>query len=313
MYIQDLFVNYYDYRPFKSSLANKFVGNVSKISLLFANIILPIWFKLFPGDKAYVKRSNAYQQKNVVVCLTTFPARINKLWLVIECILRQTMIPRRIVLYLSKEQFPDINSLPVSVVKYTKTCLDIRLVEGDMKSHKKYWYAINDFSENPIITIDDDIIYSSRTIERLLQGAKRFPNSVLALYCHPIQRNDDGTLKPYSEWVGNITINKPEKDIFFGSGGGTYFPVGSLKGANQSFEIIKVICPFADDIWLNSFIRMNGYNVCCLSNTVSVPEWYINKNRKLNAINNGENQNDIQLSKIRLFLKEKFQIDPYCE
>lgn len=311
MYIQDFFIKFYDYRPFKSRLANKIIGNTSKIGLMLANIILPIWFKLFPGEKYYIQKINTNQQKNVIICLTTFPSRINKLWLVIECILRQTTIPHKIVLYLSKEQFPDSQSLPITLIKYTKKCLDIKFVEEDIKSHKKYWYAIKDFPNIPIITIDDDIIYTSKTIEILTKGAEKHPNSVLALYCHLIQRNHNGTLKSYSDWIGNTPINKSEKDIFFGSGGGTYFPCGSLKEANQPFDTIMSICPFADDIWLNAFIRKNGYNVCCLKKMISVPEWYISNNKKLNSINNGENQNDIQLSKIIKFMKEKYQINPF--
>ena len=63
MYIQDLFIRYYDYRPFKNRLANKIIGNASKFGLILANIILPIWFKLFPGEKYYIQKVNTNQQK----------------------------------------------------------------------------------------------------------------------------------------------------------------------------------------------------------------------------------------------------------
>ncbi len=312
MYIQDLFIRYYDYRPFKNRLANKIIGNASKFGLILANIILPIWFKFFPGEKYYIQKVNTNQQKNVIISLTTFPSRINKLWLVIECMLRQTTIPLKIVLYLSKEQFPDPKSLPTSLIKYTKKILDIRFVGDDIRSHKKYWYAINDFPRTPIITIDDDIIYSSNTIANLIQGAKLHSNSVIALYCHPIKRYNNGKIKPYLEWKGNIQLDTPGNDIFFGSGGGTYFPCGSLKDANQPFEIIRKVCPLADDIWLNAFIRKNGYNVCCIKETISVPEWYISNNNKLNTINNGDNQNDIQLTNVQSFMKDIYQINPFA-
>lgn len=44
-------------------------------------------------------------------------------------------------------------------------------------------------------------------------------------------------------------------EFIFGSGGGTYFPPGSLSGSDIPFEVIDKICPSADDIWLNAITR----------------------------------------------------------
>ena len=44
--------------------------------------------------------------EEVIVSLTTFPARISTVWITIETIFRQEVMPDRIVLWLAKEQFP---------------------------------------------------------------------------------------------------------------------------------------------------------------------------------------------------------------
>lgn len=45
--------------------------------------------------------------EEIIVSLTTFPARISTVWITIETIFRQEVMPDRIVLWLAKEQFPN--------------------------------------------------------------------------------------------------------------------------------------------------------------------------------------------------------------
>lgn len=77
------------------------MGNFSKIGAVIASVFLPTWFRLFPSVKSISKR-----QDGLVICMTSFPARIDYVWLVVECLLRQTIQAEDIVLYLSKKQFP---------------------------------------------------------------------------------------------------------------------------------------------------------------------------------------------------------------
>lgn len=311
MYAQDFFLRFYDYRPFGNVLLNKIIGNASKILGILANLILPTWFKIFPGQIIYQKKCSVIKQNELIVCLTSFPARISKIWLVIECLLRQSRPPSKIVLYLSKEQFPSLDSLPARLLKYRKFCLEIKLMEGDLRSHKKYWYALTDYPNRSLVTVDDDIIYPSSTLDLLCTAADRNPHCVIGLYCCKMKWDDEGNILPYSQWSSSAEVGVSRSDIFFGSGGGTYFPAGSLNGANQPWELIQSICPLADDIWLNAFIRKNGYSVFYAKKIGSVLEWLIPNNTKLCTINNEQKNNDIQLMKVQRFMKQKFHINPF--
>lgn len=125
------FISYYDYRPFKNTLLNKVCGNATKIGACVGQYILPLWFKAFPCWKI----SNS-QKENVVVCLTSFPRRIGVVWLVIECLMRQSIHASCIVLYLSKKQFTE-NTIPKRLQEYQRRgILKIRLVDEDIRSHK---------------------------------------------------------------------------------------------------------------------------------------------------------------------------------
>lgn len=308
MYIQDFFLKYYDYRPFSNIFLNKIIGNLSKISIYIGSLFLPLWFRLFP---AKLKRNKI--EKNVIVSFTSFPKRINKVWLVIECLLRQNIQPETIVLYLSQNQFNSKDKLPSKLLDYEKkNIIQIQLKPNDYRSHKKYWYAVKDFPNKTIITIDDDIIYHSKLISNLLYYHKKEPNYVIAEFTNKILWNNDCSIKDYSQW-GRSTIKVGEKgyDIFFGSGGGTLFPCGSLKDANIPIDIINKICPLADDIWLNAIVRKNGYKVLSTNDSLSVPTWFIFNNEKLSTINNEDKLNDKQLFNVIEFMQKEFNCNPF--
>lgn len=308
MYIQDIFLKYYDYRPFSNLFLNKLIGNFSKISIYIASLFLPLWFRLFPSK---LKRNRI--EEDVVVSFTSFPKRIHKVWLVIECILRQRIQPGIIVLYLSQDQFKSKDELPSKLLNYErKNLIKIQLEPDDYRSHKKYWYAIRDFPDKTIITIDDDIIYHSKLISNLLYFHKKEPNYVIAEFTNRIIWNNDCSIKAYSQWEkSRLKVGEKGNYIFFGSGGGTLFPCGSLKDANLPINIINKVCPLADDIWLNAIVRKNGFNVLCANDSISVPTWIIFNNEKLSTINDGDKFNDKQLFNVIEFMRKKFNYDPF--
>ena len=47
--------------------------------------------------------------------------------------------------------------------------LDIRFVDGDLRSHKKYFYAFQEFTEKVIVTVVDDALYPEELTKALWQ------------------------------------------------------------------------------------------------------------------------------------------------
>lgn len=80
--------------------------------------------------------------------------------------LNQTLQPREIILWLSKEQFPTTDSLPESLKSREDDVFKIRMVDGDIRSHKKYYYVVKEYTDDLIFLIDDDIYYPTDIIER---------------------------------------------------------------------------------------------------------------------------------------------------
>ena len=315
MELQDRLIAINDYRPFKSELLNKITGNCSRfIVKRLASELLPRYFKKHPGIELYHKARQEGRTSDAIVSLTSFPKRVGVVWLVIECLLRQTRVPKKIIVWLSQNQFPTEDSIPKSLMIYPEEIVEVRMVDGDIRSHKKYWYAVKECKNYPLVLVDDDLIYDSRMIEDL-ENYSSLENKVIAC-CWGAQMkwNEKGEPLPYSHWGKEKPLKQVTDSFFYGSGGGTYFPVGSLKGVDQAVDTIMDICPSADDIWLNAFSRYNGFNTCLVRKYISMPEWIIKKNITLNAVNNGlEQRNDLQLEKMRQYMLNSFGVDPFTK
>ena len=279
----------------------------------FVNIVVPVYY-FFTRNKIenslYVCARDGNNSPKVIVSLTSFPARIKRVWLVIETILRQTQKPDKIILWLSKEQFPSINLLPRVLLKQRKRGLEIRLVEKDIGSHKKYYYTLNEFPSDYLLIVDDDIFYRSKMIEDLTKYQNLYPNSVIAQYCCQIKWKN-GKLKSYLNWP-DISQEEITKDyLFFGSGGGTLFPPSSFFEDVLNEELFIKLTPTADDIWLNTMCRLNKVKVTKTRYSSNfLPVWHL-FNRTLDSINNSNSKNDLQLNLLRKYYKGKIGVDPF--
>jgi hypothetical protein len=93
----------------KNNFNNKFIRFIIKHYL---NFFIPIYYTL-------TKKQLSSKQGDFIVSLTTFPARIDKIWIVIDSILRQTLRPKKIILTLSELQFEG-KKIPSRLIKLQK-------------------------------------------------------------------------------------------------------------------------------------------------------------------------------------------------
>ena len=196
----------------------------------------------------------------VVVSMTSFPARIRKVWIVVETMLRQRQSPEKIVLWLSRDQFPGgPGQLPERLLAQQSRGLDIRFVDGDIRSHKKYYYAFAEFPDRHILTIDDDLLFPSTFVGDVWACARRHPDSVIANFGSPFAWDEQ--LGYITRIPGTISPGETGPHLFFGSGGGTLFPAGRMQPWMDDIDTIWSLCPTADDIYLNAIARVAGLSV----------------------------------------------------
>lgn len=262
-----------------------------------ANILLPLYYKLTANCKHYALQSAEANGTKVIVSLTTFPARIGKVWLVVETMMRQSVKPDKIILWLSEEQFPTLDTLPKQLLSLRQRGLEIRLCPQDIRSHKKYYYTLKEYPEDIMITIDDDIFYHSKILENLLLKHKENPSAVVATHTHIIKFNDNTSqLLPYAQWERNV---RTDSNLFLCSGGGTLFPPHSLYKDITNLRLALQLCPKADDVWLNAMAYLAHTNII-RSSFWCIPLPILNRhNVNLSTTNIGLGENDKQINALK--------------
>ena len=189
---------------------------------IISNTLLPLYFIITSSSKKYRIVNNGSlteHRERILVSFTSFPKRINKVWLVVESLLRQSYKPDLVILWLSKEQFESLNVLPARLLNLQKRGLMLKIKEGDMRSHKKYYYAFREYPNDVIITVDDDIIYSPDLIKYLVETYRKNPNCVCANHVRRVEIENE-----YTSWSIVDKSGVDEKNMQIGVGGGLYPP-----------------------------------------------------------------------------------------
>ena len=238
------------------------------------------------------------EKEPVIISLTSFPARIHRLWIVVECLLRQTYSIKRIILWLSENQFPKKSCIPQSLTNLISDKFEIRLVSGDIRSHKKYYYAFNEFPSSLVMLVDDDIFYPSTMLDELYRDRNKYGGEgvVVGRWGNVIAHDERGGLLPYLKW--RPVENENEDNQFFGSGGGTLLRAENLYEDCLNIELARKLAPLADDVWLNAMCRLKGLRIHIKRQQI-LP--VLNRNPcNLSKENNGENNmNDVQINAVQ--------------
>ena len=273
-----------------------------------ANILIPLYFSATAGSKKH--RLGTGVPANVVISFTSFPLRIGKVWLVVESLLRQTVKPKRIILWLSCDQFPTEAALPRRLLELRERGLEIFLRPGDLRSHKKYFYAATELSTENFMTVDDDCFYDSHIVEDIKNVAEKNTRAVIGRWAKEVFW-DEAEDRPC--WGAQLCCDKVSKNLHFGGVGGCYYPSASLFPGMLKTELFMKHCPLADDIWINVMCRMAGTTMIAVKprfKTIILPIILL-KNITLTEKNCGENLNDKQAKAVRELCIRMWGKDPY--
>lgn len=218
---------------------------------------------------------------------------------------RQTLKLDKILLWLSKDQFPAEESIPESLLKRRDNQFEIRLVEGDIRSHKKYYYAAKEYPNSLLFLIDDDIYYDTDIVRRSLVSYVEYGMKCVVCNYGSMITYDEKVCKSYSEWHPVEGRKEIGKDLFFGSGGGTLFRPSDMYKDLTDIDLARQLTPLADDIWLNTMAMKSNLTKIMLPHgpLLSIKEKH---NVTLSSVNNGEGRNDDQLNAIRKYYGDVF-------
>ncbi|MDR1811787.1 MAG: glycosyltransferase [Candidatus Fibromonas sp.] len=244
-------------------------------------------FSALPGKK---KESPLF-----IITLTSYGKRVeNTAPYAIWSLFEQSVKPDRIILWLGREN-RDLNGIPALLKTETEMGLEIRFCE-DIKSYKKLNFALQEFPNDVLITVDDDAYYPKDWLEKLLKTHFENPGKICCHRAHTIRKD-----LPYNKWKWKST-EKDDADMLFPTGvGGVLYPPDSLDISHLN-EIMR-LAPQADDIayWAMAKLKgtkhvlvKNGYFEFALVNGIDEEDSLMAKNRE-------QGQNDLQFKAVEKF------------
>lgn len=281
---------------------NKFLPWVllkfKNLILIFLSIFFEIYYSCLTKISTKLGIIKKKRKIPLIVSLTTFPARIKKVNLVIETIFQQTIKADYIYLWLSSIQFPNMEKdLPIKLLKLQKRGLEIMFVDEDLRSYKKFYYTIQKHKKCKLITIDDDCFYPKTLIYEFTKNHNLFPNDILCTKAHEIKFNNLKIL-PYETWSSQKKEMVGE-EVFPVGFGGVFYPPNAFHKEILNKKIFLKICPLGDDIWLKTMTLKNNKRSRKINSNSFFPLNIIGSQKEsLCSKNVGENKNNLQIKQV---------------
>lgn len=202
-------------------------------------------------------------QQEVVVSMTSFPQAISFAVPSLLSILRGSVLPDRLILYLTYSQFGEAG-IPQELKRLQEEypIFEIRNYDHDIRSYRKLIPALIDFPDAVIVTVDDDVIYHKHMLRDLLKLHSQIPDVVVAHRAKQIKLGH-----PYRKWKKyrwyHFLFKRIHKDFStLQTGvGGVLYPPHSLKPDMMDAQLFTAIAPTCDDIWLWAAAVANGVPV----------------------------------------------------
>ena len=231
----------------KRSLASKVILNACKLADTYV-----IYFYLQLKNKlGFISVKPLIDNNDLpIVSLTSFPARIDNLWMVLYCVYNQTKLPGKIVVTLTKEEVPSgFESLPNSLKYFADKGVEFIFADVNLRPHNKYFYTRQKYPDRIVITIDDDLLYYPDTIERLMKLHSRYPGAICTNRTQELAF-DEISLKKYDEWKELFCEKGPSFRLIALGYSAVLYPCLFNHYDLYNAKKIKQLSLGADDIWL---------------------------------------------------------------
>lgn len=175
----------------------------------------------------------------VIVSLTSWKKRIETVGKTIDSILEHCN-PYKIVITLAVEEFPKlVNDLPPEIIKYARSgVLEVQWVRRNVKSFKKVLFTLNRYKNFPVVSADDDCIYTEDYVKIL-----------------------------YDKWVTDkksIWTYKRDvatKKFYFGHGPACIYPPDCFRNYGLLMLTDQIVSTNHDDIYYGVLAKMMGISV----------------------------------------------------
>ena len=220
--------------------------------------------RLWARHEAWMRKTDRRIQSNLVIGVTSLPARIEKAWMAIVSLLDQEIGAEKVVLVLAEEEFPS-RALPSEYRLLETVGLEILWVSRNSGGYKKLLPILERYPGCDVITADDGVVYSNSMVSELLE-ARNLGSRTIVGHGGWQMRALEGRLLPSRLWpyaaggTASPSVLLPGREgIFYPR---EFLRSGELKNLDRALEL----CPTADDIWFWAVSVLEGWVPYCIGN-----------------------------------------------
>ena len=190
----------------------------------------------------YPSFGKKYNGEKAIISLTSWEKRINTVAKTLYSLLTQCK-GFHIVLVLSEEEFPKMmNELPENLKLFVDNeLIEVLWVYKNYKSFKKVLFTMDKYKTVPVISADDDCIYTCNYAQMLYDVYEKNPSTVVTL---------DGATK---------------NNIYWCRGSGTLYPKNTFN-TNEFHKITNEKENYNDDAYMAALIMYKKKTIISLTN-----------------------------------------------
>lgn len=230
-----------------------------------------------------------------IVSLTSYGRRVHSVvYYTLISLLKQTERASKIILWLD-DSWNDRN-VPERIMSLKQYGVEI-MYYHDIKSYKKLIPTLKLFPNDIIITVDDDMIYTSGLLKSLMDGFRK--NGKIQCTKGGLPKIYSGEISSYINWK-NIDHAYDGDDIVPIGVGGVLYPPKSLDKDVLNEDAFCELAPNADDLWFwvmakRAGVKHSVVDLCGKNYSFDTIYQYLHKGSALTHSNAGDCKNDIQL------------------
>lgn len=254
-----------------------------------------------------INQTRGYRDIDAIVSLTTLPSRLPVLPFVLDSIIGQNHAAEKIVVWLGKGEQIERDARR-ALRDYLDRGVELRFVE-DVGPHTKLMYALQEFPDKAIITMDDDMLYPYNALQYLWDQHLRHPGAVVANWARELSFDEAGKVlgvrsgklltPPLMERKieqNTAFVATPNLKVFPYGTCGVLYPAGALHKTVFDVPLFKKLCPREDDLWFKAMAILNNTPGVWTNLGINPPHHSVlgSQIEALRYFNHGESQNQEQ-------------------
>lgn len=216
----------------------------------------------------------------IIVTLTTIPTRFEYLYITINSILSQSMLPDSIIIHIPKE-YNNYSYKPNMIPIFSSEKV---IINNDVKDygpatkllglyHSDLYNKMS--NDDIIIVIDDDRIYNHDFIKNMLYYHNIYLDKALTIAGWDIETisNNKYIINNKKQPRGIEYIKCGYSDLLGGCCGFLITKKMCPFGYNEIFNLDSTnYCYYVDDIWISGFLTLNNIDIYLIPNSIGGDE-----------------------------------------